>query len=114
MGNEPRFDLSAAGFRIERGRTPATTQLAEQIKALILKQQLPPGTRLPTATSTASTEPSARTSIRLGNLADLDPDAGEIPEIRTTSQPPQQPKSKGKRPRNNVFDDRGSQKAADG
>ncbi|MCX5239026.1 AAA family ATPase [Streptomyces prunicolor] len=56
----------------------------------------------------------ARTSIRLGNLADLDPDAGEIPEIPDNVQPPQQPKSRAKRPRNTVFDDRGNQRAADG
>ncbi|MEE1836478.1 hypothetical protein [Streptomyces sp. SP17KL33] len=53
-------------------------------------------------------------AVRLGNLADLDPDAGEIPEIPDNVQPSQQPKPKAKRPRNTVFDDRGSQKAADG
>ncbi|MFG2960893.1 AAA family ATPase [Streptomyces sp. NPDC048291] len=56
----------------------------------------------------------ARTSIRLGNLADLDPDAGEIPEIPQDIKPPQQPQKKSKRPRNTVFDDRGDRPAADG
>jgi len=55
----------------------------------------------------------ARTSIRLGNLADLDPEAGEIPEIPTDVQPPQQKKN-SRRPRNTVFDDRGDRPAADG
>ncbi|MDP9612698.1 MULTISPECIES: GntR family transcriptional regulator [Streptomyces] len=64
MGNEPRFDLSAAGFRIERGRTPATAQLAEQIKALILKQQLPPGTRLPTERELMAETGLSRITVR--------------------------------------------------
>jgi len=54
----------------------------------------------------------ARTSIRLGNLADLDPEAGEIPEIPDDVPPPRQKNSR--RPRNTVFDDRGGKPAADG
>jgi hypothetical protein len=56
----------------------------------------------------------ARTTIRLGNLADLDPEAGEIPQIPQDVQPPSQPPKKNrKRPRNTVFDDHG-RPAADG
>ncbi|WP_438302366.1 hypothetical protein ACSHXN_00440 [Streptomyces sp. HUAS TT11] len=57
----------------------------------------------------------ARTSIRLGNLADLDPEAGEVPEIPLNVKPPQQSRKKpGRRPRNTVFDDQGDRPAADG
>ena len=56
----------------------------------------------------------ARTAIRLGNLADLDPGAGEIPEIPKDVQPPRQQKKSSRRPRNTVFDDRGDTPAADG
>ncbi|MBT2408832.1 MULTISPECIES: AAA family ATPase [unclassified Streptomyces] len=52
----------------------------------------------------------ARTSIRLGNLADLDPEAGEVPKIPQNVQPPKKPR----RGRNTVFDDHGKQQAADG
>jgi AAA domain-containing protein len=54
----------------------------------------------------------ARTSIRLGNLANLDPEAGEVPEIPEDVPPPRQKNSR--RPRNTVFDDRGDKPAADG
>ncbi|MFJ9156287.1 hypothetical protein ACIRPS_05770 [Streptomyces griseoviridis] len=57
----------------------------------------------------------ARTSIRLGNLADLDPEAGEVPEIPLNVKPPQQSRKKpGRRPRNTVFDDQGDRPTADG
>jgi hypothetical protein len=50
----------------------------------------------------------AGTAIRLGNLADLDPEAGEIPPIPHDVEPPAPPRTKPrKRPRNTVFDDRG-------
>jgi hypothetical protein len=52
----------------------------------------------------------AGTPIRLGNLSDLDPDAGEIPDIPAADVPPPQPKRK-RRPRNTVFDDRGDRSA---
>ncbi len=55
----------------------------------------------------------ARTAIRLGNLADLDPEAGEILEIPQDVQPPGKEKSR-KRPRNTVYDDHGQRPAADG
>ncbi len=57
----------------------------------------------------------AGTAIRLGNLADLDPEAGEVPQIPQDVQPPPPArKNSGKKPRNTVFDDRGDQAAADG
>jgi hypothetical protein len=57
----------------------------------------------------------ARTTIRLGNLADLDAEAGEIPEIPQDVRLPQPPsKNNNRKGRNTVFDDRGSRSAADG
>ena len=57
----------------------------------------------------------AGTAIRLGNLADLDPESGEIPPIPQDVQPPRRPRGKtGKKPRNTVFDDHGDRSAADG
>lgn len=52
----------------------------------------------------------AGTAIRLGNLADLDPDAGEVPDI-PASVPSPEP-GKKRRPRNTVFDDHGARPAA--
>jgi hypothetical protein len=60
-----------------------------------------------------TTELLASTAIRLGNLADLDPEAGEIPEIPRDVQPSQPPRKK-KRSRNTVFDDHGGRSAVDG
>jgi AAA domain len=51
----------------------------------------------------------AGTAIRLGNLDDLDPGAGEVPDIPEDAAP-QQPKKK-RRPRNTVFDDHGDRSA---
>jgi hypothetical protein len=58
----------------------------------------------------------AGTAIRLGNPADLDPGAGEIPPIPQDVELPAPPRKKpGKRPRNTVFDDHGGDRpAADG
>ena len=53
----------------------------------------------------------AGTPIHLGNLNDLDPDAGEIPDIPENDVPPPRPKKK-RRPRNTVFDDHGTRPAA--
>lgn len=52
----------------------------------------------------------AGTAIRLGNLADLDPDAGEVPDIPADVSPPESKKKR--RPRNTVFDDHGARPAA--
>ncbi len=56
----------------------------------------------------------AGTAIRLGNLADLDPEAGEVPPIPQDVQPPKPRGKTGKKPRNTVFDDHGSRPAAGG
>jgi hypothetical protein len=57
----------------------------------------------------------AGTAIRLGNLADLDPEAGEIPPIPQDVEPPVPPRKKpGKKPRNTVFDDHGDDRPAAG
>jgi len=53
----------------------------------------------------------AATPIRLGNLLDLDPDSGEIPDIPSGTDPPPEPKKK-RRHRNTVFDDHGTRPAA--
>ena len=50
----------------------------------------------------------AGTAIRLG---DLDPDAGEVPDIPGDDVLPPRPKRK-RRPRNTVFDDHGTRSAA--
>jgi GntR family transcriptional regulator len=63
-GTEPRLDLPAAGLQIKRGQTPATVQLAEQIKALILKQQLPPGARLPAERELMAESGLSRITVR--------------------------------------------------
>ncbi|MEQ4725546.1 hypothetical protein [Nonomuraea sp. B19D2] len=54
----------------------------------------------------------AGTAIRLGNLADLDPDAGEIPPIPENIPPPRSPAKDKKKRRNTSFDDHGA--TADG
>lgn len=61
---EPRLDLTDADLRIQRGRTSATAQLAEQIKALIVKQQLPPGARLPTEKELIAQSGLSRITVR--------------------------------------------------
>src|SRR5216683_2055864 len=78
---------------IEDGRTKAIATSAERLTPELL----------------------ASTAIRLGNLTDLDPEAGEIPQIPQDVQPPQPPPDTNrKRPRNTVFDDHGDRPAADG
>jgi len=52
------------------------------------------------------------TTIRLGNLADLDPDAGEIPSIPENIPLPKPAAKRRKKPRNTSFDDHGA--TADG
>jgi hypothetical protein len=56
----------------------------------------------------------AGTPIRLGNLTDLDPDAGEIPVIPQDAEPPAPQKKPRKKPRNTVFDDHGDDRPAAG
>jgi AAA domain len=55
----------------------------------------------------------AGTAVRLGNLADLDPEAGEIPPIPQDVQPPKPSrKTSRKKPRSTVFDDHGDRLSA--
>ncbi|MFF8196444.1 AAA family ATPase [Streptomyces bobili] len=54
----------------------------------------------------------ARTTIQLGDHSDLDPDAGEVPEIPQDVTPPKQSKARRRRGRNGVFDDHGERPAA--
>lgn len=56
----------------------------------------------------------AGTTIRLGDIADLDPEAGEIPEIPLDVKPPAPPNKTRARARNTVFDDHGKKSAAHG
>ncbi|MFD5424183.1 GntR family transcriptional regulator [Streptomyces sp. NPDC127084] len=49
---------------MERGRVSATAQLAEQIKALIVKEHLPPGTRLPTERELIAETGLSRVTVR--------------------------------------------------
>jgi hypothetical protein len=54
----------------------------------------------------------ARTTIRLGTLADLDAEAGEIPQIpQDVRLPRPSPKKDSRKGRNTVFDDRGGRPA---
>lgn len=61
---EPRLDLTTADLRIQRGRTSATTQLADQVKALIVKQHLPAGARLPTEKELIAESGLSRITVR--------------------------------------------------
>ncbi|MGW6880238.1 AAA family ATPase [Streptomyces goshikiensis] len=56
----------------------------------------------------------AKTTIHLGNLNDLDPGAGEVPDIPQATAPPTKPKNRRRRGRNTVLDDRGNRPAAGG
>ncbi|WP_326770753.1 hypothetical protein OG978_44450 (plasmid) [Streptomyces sp. NBC_01591] len=55
-------------------------------------------------------DPSARS--RGNNLDDLDPGAGEVPDIPQDVAPPAQAKPRRRRGRNTVLDDRGNRSAA--
>ncbi|WP_158895458.1 GntR family transcriptional regulator [Amycolatopsis anabasis] len=61
---ENRLDLSEADLRIQRGHRSATAQLAEKIKTLIVKQQLPPGARLPTEKELIEESGLSRITVR--------------------------------------------------
>ncbi|MEV8104583.1 hypothetical protein AB0Q97_20015, partial [Streptomyces sp. NPDC088135] len=54
----------------------------------------------------------AKTTIHLGNLDDLDPGAGEVPDIPQNTAPPTKSKPRRRRGRNTVLDDRGNRPAA--
>jgi len=51
VGDDTRLDLETADLRISRSSVPASTQLAEALKAAIVQQRLPRGGRLPSPAS---------------------------------------------------------------
>ncbi len=61
---DPRLDLDAADLRISRGSVPATTQLAEALKAQILAQRLPEGGRLPSEKELIDRTGLSRVTVR--------------------------------------------------
>lgn len=58
------LNLDAAGLRIQRGSVPAGAQLAERLKALILEQRLPPGSRLPSERELIDRSGLSRVTVR--------------------------------------------------
>src|ERR1700681_4596678 len=60
----PRFDLTDADLRVARGSVPASTQLAGLLKAQILEQQLPAGSRLPTEQELIARSGLSRVTVR--------------------------------------------------
>lgn len=59
-----QLDLNAANLRISRGSVPASTQLAEALKAAIIKQRLPRGGRLPTERELIDRTGLSRVTVR--------------------------------------------------
>jgi GntR family transcriptional regulator len=63
-GDEARLDLDAADLRISRGSVPASTQLAELLKAQIVQQRLPRGGRLPSERELIERSGLSRVTVR--------------------------------------------------
>ncbi|WP_205874873.1 Rv0792c family HTH-type transcriptional regulator [Mycobacterium camsae] len=61
---EARLDLDAAELEISRGSVPATTQLAEALKAQIVAQRLPRGGRLPSEKELIDRTGLSRVTVR--------------------------------------------------
>ena len=59
-----RLDLDAADVRISRGSVPASTQLAEALKAQIVQQCLPRGGRLPSERELIDRSGLSRVTVR--------------------------------------------------
>lgn len=59
-----RLDLDAADLRISRGSVPASTQLAEALKAQIVQQRLPRGGRLPSERELIERSGLSRVTVR--------------------------------------------------
>ena len=59
-----QLDLKAADLRISRGSVPASTQLAEALKAAIIKQRLLRGGRLPTERELIDRSGLSRVTVR--------------------------------------------------
>src|ERR1700722_15748874 len=62
--DSPRFDLAEADLRVSRGSVPASAQLAERLRAQILEQRLPPGSRLPTEQELIARSGLSRVTVR--------------------------------------------------
>src|ERR1700739_1123649 len=62
--DSPRFDLADADLRVSRGSVPASAQLADRLKAQILEQRLPPGSRLPTEQELIARSGLSRVTVR--------------------------------------------------
>ncbi|MGE0214522.1 GntR family transcriptional regulator [Mycolicibacterium sp.] len=58
------LDLDAADLRVQRGSVPASAQLSERLKALILEQRLPPGSRLPSERELIERSGLSRVTVR--------------------------------------------------
>lgn len=58
------LDLDAADLRIRRGSVPASTQLAEALKAAIVRQRLPRGGRLPSERELIDRSGLSRVTVR--------------------------------------------------
>src|SRR5215467_3832232 len=58
------LDLSTANLRIRRGSVPASTQLAEALKAQIIAQRLPRGGRLPSERELIDRSGLSRVTVR--------------------------------------------------
>jgi GntR family transcriptional regulator len=58
------LDLAAANLRISRGSVPASTQLAEALKAAVVQQRLPRGARLPTERELVDRTRLSRVTVR--------------------------------------------------
>ena len=58
------LDLNAANLRISRGSVPASAQLAEALKAAIIKQKVPRGGRLPTERELIDRTGLSRVTVR--------------------------------------------------
>ena len=59
-----QLNLDAVNFRISRGSVPASTQLAEALKAAIVKQRLPRGARLPSERELIDRSGLSRVTVR--------------------------------------------------
>lgn len=59
-----KLDLDAADLRISRGSVPASTQLAEALKAQIIQQRLPRGGRLPSERELIDRSGLSRVTVR--------------------------------------------------
>src|SRR6201997_4709020 len=58
------LDLDGANLRMRRGSVPASTQLAEALKALIIQQHLPRGGRLPSERELIERSGLSRVTVR--------------------------------------------------